>query len=263
MTYISTISHTKGEVIDQCLLRYHYRYNKKYVGENTNEEPLNFGSYIHKIFELGVSSSTVEELQVISEQIQQEYKVPKARSRDTEICLKNFKEFNNKLKGNNIACELHGKIDLAEGVQYEFVIDRVIIGEEGGVLIIDYKTSKREKSKVDLFLDNQLKGYAYAIHELYGIPFDKITCAHYYPLSNNLVTVRYSSSMIFEWKNKQIKKVWRVRKMTKESFFPCENQFCNWCEYKNKLCPKFASNEVIKEAIAQEEHRLEEARLKK
>lgn len=252
MTFLSTISNSKSDIIDQCLLKFHYRYNERLKGKSANEEPLNYGSYIHKIFEDGVNYTKVEDLHRLSKMLMEEYNVTPKRKKDTDKCINNFLRFNDNLKGETVSCELHSKIELAEGIQYEFVIDRIVKGPEGGYLIIDYKTSKREKTKVELFNDNQLRGYAYAVNKLYDVPFGKITCAHYYPLTNNLVTVRFSSSQIFEWKKRQIAKVWRIRKMKKPEFVPMENDFCNWCEYKNGYCPKFNDQNTVIHCINEE-----------
>jgi RecB family exonuclease len=71
-------------------------------------------------------------------------------------------------------------LDEKHDINFIGVIDRVIKGKDGGYLVVDYKTSKREKKKKTLMDDNQLKGYAWAIHMLYDVPYDKIYCAHYY-----------------------------------------------------------------------------------
>lgn len=251
MTYLQKISNSKSDIIDQCLLKFKYRYYDRIPGNPSNEEPLNYGSYIHKIFEDGVTCHSAEDLHKIAVSLREQYKVVPKRELDTKKCINNFLRFNSSLKGETVSCELHGvlPLDVSSDISFEFVIDRVIKGEDGGYLVIDYKTSKKEKSKVGLFSDNQLKGYAYAIHELFHVPFEKITCAHYYPLTNNLVTVRFSASAVYQWKKQQINKVWRIRKMKMEEFIPIENEFCNWCQYKDGFCPKFNSQVLIESCV--------------
>lgn len=263
MTYLSKISNSKSSVIDQCLLKFHYRYNERFPGNPTNEEPLNYGSYIHKIFEDGVNLTNAEDLHRIATTLKEEYKVTPKREKDTAKCINNFLRFNEQLKGENVACELHQVIELEPGIEFEFIIDRVIKGEDGGYLIIDYKTSKREKNKVELYGDPQLQGYAYAIHTLFKVPIGKITCAHYYPLTNNLVSVRYPSSAIYQWKKNQVQKVWRIRKMKKTDFVPMENEFCNWCQYKDGLCPKFNPPQIVNECILKQKQMIKEQKEKK
>ena len=68
---------------------------------------------------------------------------------------------------------LCSKSHVKDDITLNGVIDRVIKGKDGGYLVIDYKTSKREKSKVELYQDSQLKGYVYAISKLYDVPISK------------------------------------------------------------------------------------------
>ena len=120
----------------------------------------------------------------------------------------------------------------------EGVNDRVIEGKDGGYLIIDYKTSKREKSKVELYQDSQLKGYVYAISKLYDTPISNVVAAHYYPLTNNFVFVQYSVPQINSHLRKVVDQIWTIRKKKKDELRATRNEFCNWCAYKT-ACPEF------------------------
>ena len=164
-------------------------------------------------------------------------------------CLENFMLWNQKL-GETLSTEQTVTVPLDEEKDIKFigVIDRVIKGSDGGYLVIDYKTSKREKKKKTLMDDDQLKGYAWAIHNLYDVPYEKIYCAHYYPVTGNFVTVKFGKFQIDRWKKKQIEKVWRIRKKKKDEFWAQENVFCDWCEYHD-ACPRFHSENVVCERI--------------
>jgi RecB family exonuclease len=253
--FINQISNSKKDIIDQCLLKYHYRYNRRFEGDNeTGQDALNFGSYIHKIFEEAYHSNDINEYYDVAEKIKESYKIPKSYTNLTKSCIENFIKFNSKVEGETVDVEF--KIDLNLGPDMRFIgyIDRVIKGPNGGLLIIDYKTSKREKKKVDLYKDSQLKGYCWAAHEIWGVPYNKITCALYYPRTNNLVPIVYNNSQIFDWKKKQIETIWRVRKLKKDEIKASQNQYCNWCEYKN-MCPEFADMNQIKQRILLEQEK--------
>ena len=127
---------------------------------------------------------------------------------------------------------------MKEDITLNGIIDRVVKGTDGGFLIIDYKTSKREKSKVELYQDTQLKGYVYAISKLYGVPYSQIVAAHYYPLTDNFVHVQYSVPQINAHLRKIVDEVWKIRKKKKADMHPSRNDFCNWCAYKT-ACPEF------------------------
>ena len=170
------------------------------------------------------------------------------------MCLKNFLRFNATLPEVGIS-EQHFELEVAEGITINGYIDRIIKGKEGGYLVIDYKTSKREKSKIDLYQDPQLKGYVYAVHKMYNVPLNKITAAHYYPLTNTFVNVQYTSNQIHSHIKAVVNDVWKIRKAKKEDLVPMRNQFCNWCSYKS-LCTEFNECSLV-------EHRLSEAKKKK
>ena len=238
--FINTISHSKSEIFIQCKLKYKYKYIERLTGDKPkNEDALNFGSYIHKILEDGVAAKDLKQLQVLAEQHKGSYKIPYTYREKVGRCLTNFLSFNQKL-GETLATELVYEVDLdkARDIKQNGVIDRVIQGREGGILVIDYKTSKREKTKYTLFKDRQLQAYCNAVSELYEVPIDKITCAHYYPLTGNFVDVKYSKPAISSWKRGEIDRVWKIRKAKLNEFNASENIFCNWCEYVD-MCPLF------------------------
>jgi len=233
--FVSTVSNSKHSLYFQCKLAYKYRYHDRYVGTPKNELALNFGSYIHKILEDGVNAKHISELQDLAETHKATYKIPNHYRDRTEICLRNFLKWNSQLS-ETVGTEIKYEVDLAKGITVNGIIDRVIKGKDGGVLIIDYKTSKREKTQMDLFFDKQLQGYAYAIHKELGVPLDKIVCAHYYPVTNNFVSVHFGRKRIGIWQNKMVEDVWRMRKAKVADLCPSENQFCNWCDYR-EVCP--------------------------
>ena len=168
-------------------------------------------------------------------------------------CLKNFLRLNASLPEVGVS-ELHFDIEVAEGITLNGYIDRIIKGKDGGYLVIDYKTGKREKNKIELYQDPQLMGYVFAVHKLYNIPLNKITAAHYYPITDNLVSVQYTSNQIFAHVKSVVEDVWKIRKAKKQDLCPMRNQYCNWCSYKS-LCPEFTEQSLI-------EHRIQELKKK-
>ena len=168
--FINKLSNSKYDTWRECKLKYRYRY-VDYLPEpeGTNTKALHFGSYVHKVLEDGVTATTLEELEAIAKECEENYDIhPDYDGKDTK-CFKNFLKFNKNL-GKTLGTEWFYEIPLMEGVMQTGIIDRVIEGSEGGVLIIDYKTSKREKTKVELYQDKQLQGYARAWHKQHGTP---------------------------------------------------------------------------------------------
>jgi RecB family exonuclease len=259
--FLDRLSNSKSDVIDQCLLKYDYRYIRKLPGyPSKNEDALDFGTYIHRIFELGHTENHITQLEKIAENIKKDYKVPLVYKDRITQCLSNFLRFNKSL-GETMAVEHEFSVDLAEGIKYNGFIDRIVRGQQGGVLIIDYKTSKKEKSKIELSRDKQLIGYAYAVSKEFNIPLNEIWCAHYYPLTDNLVSVKFPQSAINMWQEKEINKAWKIRKKKKDEFPAMQNEFCDWCEYK-PICPIFNDGCVVSQRI-EEQKKLAEAQREK
>lgn len=249
--FINKISPSKSDIIDQCLLKYYYRYILGVPGyDSPNKPQLNFGSFIHKVFEIGCRSVNLKELGKISEDQRPNYHIPFNLNESINICLEHFVRLNSKL-GEPKATELKFEVEIAEGIIANGVIDRLNEGKEGGFFVIDYKTSKREKTKKDLIFDKQLRCYAYAIHKMFNVPYNKIHCGHYYPLSDNLVTVQYSEYLVETWRKEEVNKVWKIRKKTKTEFPPMENMYCSNCEYKD-MCPRFNSSDAVDRRVCEQ-----------
>lgn len=244
--FINNISASKSDIIDQCLWKYNLKYILKIPGFGSkNEESLNFGSFIHKVFELGYKDNDVKQLMKLAEQERSTYKVQFQMNDKILRCVENFVLWNQKL-GETVATEqmVTVPLDKEHDINFVGVIDRVVKGTDGGYLVIDYKTSKKEKSKKDLLQDKQLMGYAYAINQLYNVDFSNIWCGHYYPVTNTFNVVKFTKLQIWNWKKKELEKVWRIRKKKKDEFPPQENIFCDWCEFK-PVCERFNSKEDV------------------
>lgn len=206
---------------------------------------MNFGSFIHKIFELGYKDNDAKSLMKLVESERETYNIPFGMNDRIKVCIENFLVWNGKM-GETISTEGMFEVDLDKehDIKYIGIIDRVIKGKDGGYLVIDYKTSKKEKKTKDLLDDKQLKGYAYAIHEKYGVDYANIWCAHYYPVTGNFYPVRFSKAQIWNWRKKEIDKVWRIRKKTKDEFPPQKNIFCDYCEFQ-PVCPHYSTQEQV------------------
>jgi putative RecB family exonuclease len=247
--FINTISESKSKIFKECQLKYRYRYVDRFKEERTNTDPLHFGSYIHKIFEDGYQATTLDQLTVIAESVKKDYTFSESYTPKIKTCLENFLRFNATLS-ETVSTEMVYEVvyDKEKDLKLNGVIDRVIKGKDGGYLVIDYKTSKRELTELDLYQDRQMQGYAYAIHKKLGVPLDEIVVAHYYPLTNHLVSCKYSPNQIKHYLKEKVEQMWKIRKMKKEEFTAMQNQFCNWCGYKS-LCPEFNSGRLCEERI--------------
>lgn len=251
--YLGRISHSKRDCYRECGWKYLMRYDEKLDGDKTQDH-LQFGSYIHKIFEVGVSATTFDELDKIGASLRENYEFSEEYARKTKTCIRNFLRLNSSLQ-HTISTEFQFEVDLGNDLIFNGVIDRIMKSPDNKFLVIDYKTGKTEKNKTDLFNDLQMQGYAFAIHKLYNVPYSDITVAHYYPLTDKLVSIRYLPWQIANFEKSLMRDCWDIRKAKKTELKPRQNKFCNWCDYQ-KVCPIFTSIEVVKQ-------RIEEARMLK
>lgn len=254
--FLNRISASKRDVIDLCLLKYRYKYIDKYPGFGAeNQDSLSFGSFTHKVLELGYKLTRFDELLKLAHENRKQYDIPNEVEDKIKICLQNFLRWNSGL-GETVSTEAPFEVFLDEknDIKFNGVIDRIVKGSKGGYLVIDYKTSKREKTKSELLNDNQLLGYAFAVNELYKIPYNEIYCCHFYPVTGNFVVVKFSAFQVANWKKKMIDTVWRIRKktLTEENFPAQKNMFCNWCEMK-PICIKFNTPEAVCKGLSEQQ----------
>jgi len=236
--FINKVSPSKIKVYDECKLKYKFKYVDYLPEKSTNTDALQFGSYIHKIFEDGVGSTSTKELTDIAEILRSNYTFDKQREGKIEICIDNFFEFNNSLSScEQISTEQMFAVELKQGYAVNGIIDRIVKSKDGGYLVIDYKTSKRASTKRELYNDPQMLLYAYAVSVLYTVPISAVTLSHYYPHMDKLVHVKFSEAHVLMYMQKLTQKIWEIRKKKKNEFFPQVNQFCDWCGYKG-MCPK-------------------------
>jgi putative RecB family exonuclease len=249
--YIKGFSPSKLNVFDECQQKYRYKYIH-YLPEEYNEglstEALQYGSYIHKVLEDGFEATSEDELWEHAHRLRESYQFT-GREKDTEKCIKNFFKFNSKLT-DTVSTEMKFKVDVLKDLEVNGIIDRVVLGGTGNLLVIDYKTSKREKSRRELYNDPQLMIYTAAIAKLYKCNIKDITVAHYYPITGHLVSIQYMPSHIASFLKRLDEKKWAIRKKKVNDFKPRINRFCDWCGYKN-LCPLYGgTDKMLEEAIS-------------
>lgn len=243
--FINKISNSKADTYKNCPQSYKLYYVDYIPRGQTGATQ--FGIFIHRVFELGYKAQTLEELETIAESIKSNYNIPTDLAKETKKCLKNFFTWNKPLTCT-IMTEGPYEVDLTEEIKHNGIIDRVVSGTSGGVLVIDYKTGKNELSKFQLLSNEQLQGYAYAIHKQLGVPYDKITVGLYYPRTNNFPTCTYSNLAMNKFVESKVKLVWEIRKKKAGDFPAIVNDFCNFNACKH-YCYKFNPLPVVQQRL--------------
>jgi ATP-dependent helicase/DNAse subunit B len=254
--FVNRVSNSKLDNYRECHWKYYVRYHEK-LPEKRSDSALQFGSYIHKILEVGVREFTLSGLKAIAEEVKESYKFDEKEYTQKKVdkCLSNFLDFNTKIsKSETIGLELRESFKIDDFI-YEGVIDRVIKAEDGSIMVIDYKTSKSEKTKTDLYMDKQLIGYAVTLSRKFDIPITNITCAHYYPVTGSFVSVKFDKSHQAAFLKEVRNLVWAIRKKTKDAFSPIKNKFCDWCGFRY-ACGLFNDPVTVQKVLNENRERL-------
>jgi RecB family exonuclease len=266
--FINRLSPSKLKVYSDCKLKYKLRYID-YLDEdfnpNTNTDALQYGSYIHKVFEDGNDATTIEELQTLAADLRENYQFGPEKDKNTQKSLENFLALQEKLRSKceEVSTEMNFAVDVGNDITLNGIIDRIVKNENGDYLVIDYKTSKQAISKMDMFKDPQMIIYAFAIHKMFDVPYSKIKVAHYYPHLDKLVDMSYTSGHINVHIKKALKKVWDIRKRKKDDFFAEPNRFCRWCGYYD-ICPKGnGSEQLLQETVNEHKEKRKAEKAKK
>jgi len=251
--FINRVSPSKIKVYKDCKLKYKLKYIDRLpddYNDSTNTDALQFGTYIHEIFEHGSELETLEELKDLAKDLRDKYKFGKEKEKLIDESVENFFNWNKALTAETVGKEL---VFGVEHKSYELngIIDRVLRSPEGKYLVIDYKTSKRPLTKRQLYTDDQLIMYAAAISKLYNVSPSNITLGHYYPHLDKFVSIVYPASVVNGYLNNSLdRKIWDIRKRKKHQFPAEKNKFCDWCGYRD-ICPAFTGKKsLLEEAIA-------------
>lgn len=263
MVFIPTLSASKEDTFDECKLKYLLKYVDKLPPANhTDDGALKFGNFIHKIFELNPHARTLQELESCAESLKENTSFPNKFNDKIKTCLVNYLALIASFPHlpDEPKPEWYYKLKIGKDEIILGIIDRIVKGKDGGILIVDWKTG-RETTKAKLMHNKQLMGYVLACHIKFGVPINKIVAAHFYPVSNTLLTIKYSKQQIQTYIKGRIDKFWVIRKLRKSEFLPCQNENCNWCEYK-KLCPVYGGTPAMyQEAVTERKEAPKDSRM--
>ena len=246
--FINTVSPSKIKAYNECKKKYKFKYIdrlRENYNPNTNTDALQYGSFVHKVLELGYNAESVEKLKEIAESVRDSYTFPDAKAFNLDVILHNFFKFNSKLE-EHVSSELIFEIPVTDDYSINGIIDRVIKGKTGKYLVIDYKTSRRAATKVELYKDPQMLMYAFAVAKLHNVPIDDVTVSHYYPHMDKLISIKYGKTQVGIFLPQLKNKIREIRKKKSVDFPASLNQFCDWCQYK-ELCPEFGGTPLMLE----------------
>jgi CRISPR/Cas system-associated exonuclease Cas4 (RecB family) len=251
---INHISVSRKKVYDECAQKYKYKYHLKVP--SPVEEPFYFiyGKMVHKIAEEYVRNRGKRTLGEVANdilsgkiEIERGVKAPKLPP-----------EYNKRLPGHLRSIQsLTEKIGTDGEVEYSFeydldppnkknivgFIDRLIFKEEK-VFVIDYKTTKKGKYRVNkntVKTDLQLRAYARIVQKKFDIEAKNIRVALHYLEGGDLIAASYSDKSLDNIEKELLNAYNQIVEHDPEDVRGKVGWYCQRCEYKT-LCPFFKSS---------------------
>lgn len=233
------ISYSAFQTYNLCPLKYKFQYID---WVKTPEKPeFFFGGLVHEVVQMALRRDPiipkVDDLIKFYESKWRESVFPDKLTSNQYLKLgrdmiKNFHEGYKPGLRKVVAAEKRFQIPL-EDHTLSGIIDRVDKLPFGAYEIVDYKTSKSLPSQEEVDVDKQLATYAIAVQTLWPEAKDIRLTLHFLKHNSMITTARTQDQI--ESMKKDIATT--ANKITKtKTFKPCENKFCDWCEYIH-LCP--------------------------
>jgi RecB family exonuclease len=240
------ISYSAFQTYSQCPLKYKFQYIDWI---KVPEKPeFFFGSLVHEVVQMALRRDpvipTLKDLLKFYESKWREEIFPDKLTSDQYFKLgkemiKNFHAGYKPGLRKVVAAEKRFQIPL-EHHTLSGIIDRVDKLPFGAYEIVDYKTSKSLPSQEDVDLDKQLATYAIAVQTLWPEAKDMRLTLHFLKF-NSMITTSRTQEQIENMKLEICTTADKIEKT--KTFKPCENKFCDWCDYKH-LCPLKKNQEV-------------------
>ena len=241
------LSASKMDVYNRCPLQYKYA-NLDLIPSFEHNSLFALGNIVHKVLQkfhennLKSYSSMVE---LLKEYWNKELYFYQCESnqyyKDAKGMLENYAYYLKDNKASPILLESFFKIEM-ENYILSGVIDRLDIGEEGDLVIYDYKTSKVQKSQSQIKSSFQLPIYALAVYTNGNSMSKNIKNGHS-PIFASELSVRFlDMSRKVEFSKLDIVQIKEsINDLAKEmssNIFKAKPSFtnCTYCDYKRFIC---------------------------
>lgn len=240
---IKRISPSAAGLWDRCHAAWTLKYVFKVPYEIENKSAINFGNWIHSIFE-HASKDDRYDIEHLKHIAMRERPLHGTIDQDklalTEKSLNNFSGWYGNLRAQNVEpvgqeWKFSEKLNV-NGDTVFGIIDLVMQHKPSGrYLIIDYKTSKRPSQTKYLQHDVQMQSYAAVASRRYGVPVSDLAVAHYQPHLDRQTKVEYDTRDDDIFVANFTKRLDAIRERGDVlEYMP--NNLCGWCDYKH-LCP--------------------------
>lgn len=248
------ISYSAFDTFNRCPLQYKFSYVDRV---KVPEKPeFFFGSLIHSIVQYALTKDPIipplDELTTILKTKWRDDVFPSKQESEQyfDFGMEMLRKFHAGLKPglrNIVATEKRFQIPLNEKHILSGVIDRVDKLPFGGYEVVDYKTSKKLPTQIDVDKDKQLCIYNLAVNNLWPDIKD-IRLTLYFLKFDTQISTKRRADEVEEIKEEIIDTAERIEK--ENEYLPKDNPLCDWCDYQ-KMCPlkkhKFTPNTEAQE----------------
>lgn len=248
------ISYSAFDTFNRCPLQYKFFYLERIKVPEKLE--FFFGGLIHSIVQFALTKDPIipplDELLKILKEKWRENVFPSKQESDQyfDFGVDMLKKFHAGFKPglrNIVATEKRFQIPLNNKHVLSGIIDRVDKLPIGSLEVIDYKTSKKLPSQIDVDKDKQLCIYNLAINSLWPEAKDIRLTLYFLKFDTKLTTTRRPDE-VDAIKAEIIDTAEKIE--VEKDFLPKDNALCDWCDYQN-LCPlkkhKFAADDNLEE----------------
>ena len=243
------LSASKIKVFNTCPLKYKYQYIDCIPSFDKSKQ-MQMGLLIHKVLENFHKNNkiTLDELKKLLNiywdrsfySCEQENEQNKE---DAIMMLENYWNYIDKTQLGMGYYEYEFSFNI-DNIELIGKCDRINIDNDNNVTIIDYKTSKNSVSKNILKKDIQLNIYALFLYK-HGIQIDSSSKIKVIPKEIIMLYLKKDKPEVLitlnnEDLNKAIDDIKSISSEIKSSSYkPNKGRHCDWCDYKELLCPKF------------------------
>lgn len=240
-----TLSASSVETYETCPLQYRFAEVDKIP---TRDRPyLRFGTIIHEVLEAYHRPDRTEPRPGMAELLREKwrsegftYDQEETQYREDAAAL--LATYEQRLQGAEppvLAVEHKFELDL-DNVRITGRIDRIDRDEAGNITVVDYKTSQKRKSEREARQAPQLPMYALYLAQSDEIAGQRLgpgrqELLYYFLRSDDPeVRVTFSAAELAEFRERVTQVAHRVRSRD----FPYRTGYhCNYCDYKDLLCP--------------------------
>ncbi len=253
---INHISVSRSKCFDTCAQQYKYKYHLKL--DSPVAEPIYFlyGTIVHTIAELYVTHKGEKQIGDIAKEIMEGTielegssgppKLPDEYKKKLIKHVKAVKNLTSKIGfEGHVEKEFRYDLDPPHGRHVTGFIDRLIIKDDKA-FIIDYKTTKKGKFRVDsnsVKHDLQLRTYARVVQREFGFPAENIQAALYYLDGENLIAAQFSHESLLQVEKELLDMYKKIENSDPDKVWGKVGWHCKMCDYAS-LCPFYKGQDT-------------------